>query len=79
MFPHLLHLVHLYSRDELNNLHIKMILLSHDLLENNLLNDRVGGKRTQAFENKCIRKMTRIPWTKNDALSRFTTWQMPEV
>src|SRR6218665_1506416 len=34
MFPHLLHLVHLSNPDELYNLHLKLILLSHDQLEN---------------------------------------------
>ena len=34
MFPHLLHLVHLSNPDELYDLHLKLILLSHDQLEN---------------------------------------------
>ena len=34
MFPHLLHLVHLSNPDELYDLHLKLILLPHDHLEN---------------------------------------------
>jgi len=34
MFPHLLHLVHLSNPDKLYDLHIKLILLLHDQLEN---------------------------------------------
>ena len=34
MFPHLLHLVHLSNPDELCDLHLKLILMSHDQLEN---------------------------------------------
>jgi len=32
--PHLLHLVHLSNPDKLYDLHLKLILLSHDHLEN---------------------------------------------
>jgi len=34
MFPHLLHLVHLSNPDELYDPHLKLILLSHDHLQN---------------------------------------------
>src|SRR6218665_1514374 len=34
MFPHLLHLVHLSNSDKLCDLHLKLILLSHNQLEN---------------------------------------------
>ena len=34
MFPHLLHLVHLSNPDELYDLHLKLIMLSHDHLQN---------------------------------------------
>jgi len=34
MFSHLLHLVHLSNPDKLYDLHLKLILLSHDHLQN---------------------------------------------
>jgi len=34
MFSYLLHLVHFSNPDELYDLHLKLILLSHDQLEN---------------------------------------------
>jgi len=34
MFPHLLHLVHLSNQDELHNLHLKLMSLSHKYLWN---------------------------------------------